>query len=372
VADAFDTATQQAEEQRRAAMAAIASGGSAGAQAYAQGQAEIQAARSAALNAALADAAARGQQNVGGAVQSVVGRPYDQLNAGLASAAASNAADTATRTAAADRYFRELGSAIPVARTQLETSIAQAKQKAAADAAAKQAELSDSELRTRLMGAGELMRDQEMAEYRHNHHLQQKALNQKKAQFAQVDAQIAANKKQGLRVKNSQEQANLVHLRHVLGQQVQELRRPRNLTTQALKNPAPVESYARSAGVEAGYAPERVAGLIQMPGPSKQPLGASPSLEVAAQRAGIGRKMLGRLTASPPEDKDARPAWEQSHPGAVWFGRVSGQVPEAIKNGVPFEKFMSDVNTQLPKSLRRTRALIFQLYGPAFAAAGLT
>jgi hypothetical protein len=247
MADAFATAQQDVEAQRRAANAAIAAGGSAGAAAFQQGQQQIEAARTAALNQALSEAAQRGQGDIGNVLSGIVNRPYSQLGAGLSSSAASHAADSAFMGARANDYFSQLGAAIPVSAQNLAASIAREKAKAAKD-------LSDSELRTRLMGAGELTRNQDLADAAHTHHLYQVRINKAKQGLSDIDKQLKAWR------QGKSGAGNVDALQGMKAQLEAELataRTARAPITETLKsaNLHPVEEYARPGWDRRGRGP---------------------------------------------------------------------------------------------------------------------
>lgn len=351
MADAFSGAANDIEAQRQAAVAALAAAGSQGAAAFAEGQKQIDAARTAAINQALSEAAQRGQGNIGGVVGGIVGSPYSQLSAGLASSAASHAADFATQGAAADRYFRELGSAVPMAAKQTEAAIARAKAKAAND-------LSDSELRTRLMGQGEILRDQDTAEARHLHHQFQTQVEDTKGKIADINEQLArwqANKP----IKASPR--DLLNMRSALEVQLAQARTSRQPYTDTLKQGVPsVESYARRAGIEAGFEPARVAGLIQPKDATpRQVFGKLPTIEEAAQRAGISPRVAKRIMRS---------SGDSANPSA--WDRTVYDAERALKQGVPWETFYSYLDQHVPKHMKRLRALVTATYMPMFEAAG--
>jgi hypothetical protein len=348
--NAFDTAKADIEQQRRDANAAIAAAGSAGAAAFAQGQAQVEAARAAAVQQALSEGAKRGQGNIGGLVGGIIGRPYSQLGAGLSSSAASHAADSAFMGAAGDRYFRELGAAVPISQANLETAIARQKAKAAN-------ELSDSELRTRLMGAGELMREDDLSGARKTHHVYQVRVEKAKKGIAFIDKQLKAWRNGKANV-NAHE---LVQMKQALEAELATSRTARAPITETLKNAGnhPVSEYARRAGIEAGEDPARVMGLIQPKKPTdREVMGRQPSINEAAQAAGIHGKALRQITR--PSGPDAEP---------THFEAASKNAETYLKQGKSWRTFSADMKRGLPRQ-HRTRKLVEALYRPLFDAAG--
>jgi hypothetical protein len=351
MADAFATAQQDVEAQRRAANAAIAAGGSAGAAAFQQGQQQIEAARTAALNQALSEAAQRGQGDIGNVLSGIVNRPYSQLGAGLSSSAASHAADSAFMGARANDYFSQLGAAIPVSAQNLAASIAREKAKAAKA-------LSDSELRTRLMGAGELTRNQDLADAAHTHHLYQVRINKAKQGISDIDKQLKAWR------QGKSGAGNVDALQGMKAQLEAELataRTARAPITETLKsaNLHPVEEYARQAGIDAGEDPARIAGLVKMPQPSaKQAYGAQPSIEDAARQAGVNSRALARIT-KPSGPNEATTHWEA----------IQSNAADYLKRGVPWASFYADMKRGL-RGHPRTLKLAAAYWAPIFQARG--
>lgn len=342
---AFDTAQADIEAQRRAAVAAVAAGGSAGAQAFQQGQSQIDAARTAAVNAALSEAAQRGQGDIGGLLGGIVGTPYGQLSAGLKSSAASHAADFASQGAAADNYFRQLSSAVPMAASALEAKIAAAKAKAN--------QLSDSELRTRLMGAGEIQRDQDLGDARHTHHLYQVRVEKAKAGLEQIHSALKGS-------KDPAQRRQLKEMRDSLTAELASARTARAPITESLKNADqhPIEEYARAAGLAAGEDENRVLGLVKMPTAKTTGYANQPSITEAAQAAGVGGKALARIT-KPSGADEASTHWEA----------VQSKAADYLKRGVPWQTFLADMKRGL-RGHPRTIKLAAAYWAPIFQARG--
>lgn len=367
MADAFNTASDDIEQQRRAAVATIAQGGSTGAANFAAAQQQIAGTRTAALNAALADSAARGitpaqQQEFAG----TIGRPYDLLNAASQASAASHAAQFAGTQASADNYFRQLGAAVPLARISLQAQIAAAQAKS-------QKELSDSQIATRLAGAGEGLQGQALDDARKlggmaagkvteaEKALQAFALGHQHGSTHNTGTTGAAgplgpqgpNGAAGPHGGLSRED---IHTLAQLEKAVIDARKGRGATKQAIADvkAKPLTSYAREAGIQSGLDPNLVRGLLQ-PSASDAPKPAASYVPVqdAAKQLGFKPKVVQQIVNNP-LGKDS--IWSQ--------GAKAAQ--DAIADGVPLETYMKDLNVYLPKSAKRTKALLLAVYGPAF------
>lgn len=369
MADAFSTASSDIENQRRAAVAAIAAGGSAGAANFAAAQQQIAGSRTAALNAALADSAARGitpaqQQEFAG----TIGRPYDLLNSASVASAASHAAQNAQLGAASGDYFNQLNAAVPMARENLLRTIAAQQAKN---------QLSDSELRTRLAGAGEGLQGQALSDARNLGNTAEGKLTEAEKAYRSFAASLkygstsnsgpvgpagplgpqGPKNKQGVSVQGdsiSREDASTLSR---LAQQVIQARQNRQASKQAIADvkAKPITDYSRQAGIDSGLDQNLVRGLIK-PGAGATPKPASQYRAVsdAAAQVGIRPKVLARITA-PSASGDPTP---------FQIGAKAAQA--AIKDGVSVDTFTKDMNQYLPKKAGRTKALILAIYGPAF------
>lgn len=368
MSDAFDSAAADIEQQRRAAVAAIAANGSAGAQALADANSQIGSLRAQALQGALANAATRGVPTAAqNELTGIINRPYDLLGASTSQMAASNAQRQAALSGAVGAYFPQLAAAVPLARTQLQTKIALAD----AAKAAKEKELSDSELRTRLLGAGQNEQDQAIQDALHGHHETQtqlealqhllgtfKASRPFGSTFQKNDTgalgPLGPQGPGGQYTVSSSDRATAQHLE----QQIADARRARDLTTVAVKQTksSTPEDYARQAGLASGLDPNLVAGLI----PREKPKTLKPEQQIAAvsdaaHAAGIKPKLLQSII---------KPSTAEQDP--TWFERASKQAEAAVKSGIPLETFVKDLNLHVPKKLKRTKALVLAIYGPAF------
>lgn len=117
MADQFAAAQAAAADQKRALLAAMATGGTAAADAYKAAQADTSAARQSAVQGALAAAAQRGAPaELQSQLQATISAPFDRQNANLSQAAASRAADMAQRGTADAAYFDQASAAAPVMR----------------------------------------------------------------------------------------------------------------------------------------------------------------------------------------------------------------------------------------------------------------
>ena len=282
----------------------------------------------------------------------MVGQPYDQLGAGLQSAASSFAADSAARGAAAENYFRQAGAAVPLARQALEHEIAAANAEKAGSG-----DLSDSELRVRLMGAGELMREADLADARKQHHIHQRTVEQSKDELAGIRSVMMDVKRQLKRWKQGKPTTippaqlvraknDLENRRALYEDQLARARMERAPYTEKMRRPASVEEYARLAGTEAGHDPTRVLGLVQPKAP--KPASLFVPINEAARQVGINDRTMRRIKRS--ED----------------WALVSEAAEAAIRDGEPWETFMANVDAYLPKHKRRLRRLAAAVFAPAF------
>lgn len=344
MANAFDTAAADINTQRQAANAAIAAGGSAGAQAFAQGQQQVEAARTAALNQALSEAAQRGQGDIGGVLTGIVNRPYQQLGAGLASSAASHAADAAFMGARANDYFSQLGAAVPMAQAGLEAKIAAAKAKAAAN-------MSDSELRTRLLGAGELTRNQDIADASTTNDALQKQVDQSTKGIRGIDKQLNAWRAGKHGAGNVD---TLQAMKDQLEVQLTNARTSQAAIDGSIRNRTdhPVEEYARQAGIDSGQDPYRVAGLIKMP-KAKSATGVA-ALPDAARAVGLSGGRLGKVMKLTTSD------------GNPVVGTLQSAAQAALKSGESYDTFSKNLSVWQPGRYGRAKALVLAMYRSAF------
>lgn len=355
MADAFDTSQAQIEADRRAAVAAIAASGTAGAQALADANAQIASLRAQAMNGALASAAHRGVPTAAQAeVSGMIGRPFDMLSASTSQMAASAAQRQAALSGAAGTYFSQMSAAVPVARTAMQAAMARAAAKSSSSSGGDD-ELSDSELRLRLMGAGEGMKIDSLGKPRSSRDSGRQRRDLLRSALGELEGKIAQGRKRGDDLHELKDQigATRAQLKAAKG----DIRNAKETIVSRKETPAQV--YARKAGIEAGLDPDLVRGLL--PVPERREAAIKPQAKVlalsdAAQVAKLNPKQLARITrASGPDAAEGS-----------WFERSENEAKSAISNGVPLATFRKNLEIHVPKKLRRTKALILAMYGPAF------
>lgn len=145
---------EQDPEARRRALRALATGGTQAKNAQDEFERQIRADRQRAAQAAMADAVRIDAPQAGAELQPRIDAPFDRYAAAAGSANQSRLATLRQMEAANRTYMSQVNAARPVVE-----GLARAKAAERAAKASKEKELSDSELRTRLMGAAGAMRE---------------------------------------------------------------------------------------------------------------------------------------------------------------------------------------------------------------------
>jgi hypothetical protein len=135
MADTYDEAGSQIDQQKAAQLAAMAQYGSQGQSAFIQAQNDVRSQREMAINAAIADAARRGApQAIQDQLRSQIGQPYDRRLSDMTSAAGMAGYDQARRLADIEGYFGQVKASIPALRSIGQSKLADLQAKAAKDA----------------------------------------------------------------------------------------------------------------------------------------------------------------------------------------------------------------------------------------------
>jgi hypothetical protein len=323
------TAAEVANAQKAAALAAGAQGGSAGLAAYNQAAASITGAR----DAALADAASRsaliGASGVDATLGSVISGPTNRRLADIESAKAGVTRDYESASRAHGNYLGEVEKALPIIETLARAKGEAEAKKDAADAAdkSKASELSDSEMRTRLLGAASVEQEAAIVDAR-----KKVRTNRRQVREARDDRQVATKGRKVRRSRIAQAtkrgelkfddpvskfvnaaRGGLVErekgqppprtydraaelepkkTKRVLQREKRELREAKGVLA-ATKDPGFVTGRARQIGIDEGLDPALVYGLV---GPSQE-----------AQLGGA-QKRVGAARVSKPEQAVASAA----------------------------------------------------------------
>lgn len=129
------------DQQRRAALAALAQGGQRGLDAYTSAQQTVGDAQSVALERARRGAQGAGLSEAAQAeLASIVGQPGDRSKQQLGAAQGQYTADNAARQQSTDAYFREVNAAVPLIQQDADGKVALAKQAYEQQLAAQQAD----------------------------------------------------------------------------------------------------------------------------------------------------------------------------------------------------------------------------------------
>lgn len=321
------------DQNKAAALAAGAQGGTAGLQAYQQATQQVQATR----DAALASTAQGAQLINAGApalndLNAIVRSGADRRLADIAQAQGTFGADQAAANARTGRYFGELSGALPLLQElgrQKGEYAANKLVQAAADKAASGSDLSDSALRTRLMGAAQIQQDQ--------------ALEPLQARSKKLDAQLkplSSREKHIRKALSTMPKASKLLDRKAVGKvrgrlekELAGLAQKRaKLETKAQRElSVPLSERARSIGTEAGVEPDRLYGIVgpqqdaQVTG-AKQRLAAASVPEpdkVIARSANVDPTMLNQIRQSSVYTKvkkellgelDAGKSWDEVEP----------------------------------------------------------
>lgn len=131
MADTFDQASNQIDQQRLALLSAIAQYGSQGRDAYSKAMSDLGTQRQGEIGAALASANSRGApQGLLDSLSSQIGGVYDRQNANLAAGQAAAGSRIADIGANADAYASQVKQSIPALRTQYQAKLAALQQAA--------------------------------------------------------------------------------------------------------------------------------------------------------------------------------------------------------------------------------------------------
>jgi len=129
------------EEQRRAALAALAAAGQRGVDAYMSAQGTVGDAQTQALDRARQSAGSAGlDANAQAQLNTIIGQPGDRSKQQLSAAQGQYTADNAARQAATSAYFNEVNAAVPMIKADADGKVALAKQAAEAQLAQQQLE----------------------------------------------------------------------------------------------------------------------------------------------------------------------------------------------------------------------------------------
>lgn len=370
---AYDSASQDIENQRRAAVAALAASGTQGAAALADANSNVATMREAALRTELARTAGRQMGGIQGAglaeLRGMIARPYDMIGASIAAQQGSHGARLAAVQGASDNYFRQLAAAVPLAQQNMLaklTLIKAEEEREARERAAREDELSDSELRARLLGAGDELRSEALGIARGDRDAARSQLGSLRTALA--DARYGPGPgpagplgPQGPHgtVRPASQRRAIELIKTAIAQTKERIGASKESIGGVKARSS--EAYGRDAGLAAGLDPARVRGLLRLPSPDEadvKPSARVLAITEAAQRANIPSKRLGKMTELSFTNDEGE---SQS-----WYQVAVDEAENAIKEGVPFDTFKKDLNFYLPKKLKRIKALVLAQYRPAF------
>lgn len=243
--DAFDAAKNETDQARKGLLQAIAQGGTAARQAYEAQQAQLQAQRASAVEQLARDSGVIGAPEAQLAeLRRRVGQTYDTQIGALGNAAASRSADMAQRQAAGESYLSQVDAAIPVLRAQGDRQRAQLQAEAEEKAR-------DRELRTML---SEMQLARAGLDF-------DTAAERASASRATAAAK-AAGTARGDDLSDSELRTRLLGAAQLRTEAAPV--QPKNLSVFGVKLPQLGQtSIARNAGIDAGITPSRVAGVLQ-------------------------------------------------------------------------------------------------------------